>query len=350
MKKQQMMTTVAPWQNVLMVDVDAGTVEAVRTAGGVKLRQVQTLEHATLEMLHDPASLVLVNVHCEDQGGLALIETLNQRWPQSLILAVARRRQVEVCLQAFRAGASDVVFEPLSTESLSTTVARIGSQKSSRHKLVWRNQRLRVVCRQLNKARHEIGQQVDLLCHDLVKAYQDLADQFNQAKTSDELADALGDDLEIERLLRKTLELVLKKLGPMNAAIFLPDSERNFSLGAYLNFDTNPDSIFVGMVSQTVIQKAALQCSSLLLPNDESLREAFGSDATLLTGRTWLATPAMRDKECVAVLVAFQPQHKPLSPNTQKLFESVAVLLAEKITKSIDIYNRLKYIDDDPAT
>lgn len=349
MKTQPIITTATPWQNVLMVDVDAGTATAVRSAGGVKLRQVQTIDHANLEMLNDPASLVLVNVHCEDQGGVALIEQLGKRWPQAMILAVARRRQVDICLHAFRAGASDVIFEPMTADTLRTTVDRAGMQKSSRHRLVWRNQRLRVVCRQLNKARHEIGQQVDLLCHDLVKAYQDLAEQFSQTQTSGELVNALGDDLEIERTLRKALELVLRKLGPMNAAIFLPDSENNFSLGAYLNFDTNPDSVFVSMVAQTVVSKAAMQCATISLPNDEAVREAFGSDSTLLTGRTWLATPAMRGNDCTAVIVAFQPQHKPLPQATQKLLESLAPLLAEKITRSINIYNRIKLVEDDDS-
>lgn len=351
MKTQPSMTTVTPWQNILLVDVDAGTTGAVRTAGGMKIRTVQTIDHANLEMLQEPAHLVLVNVHCQDQGGLALVEQLNKRYPQAIVLAVARRRQVDTCLHAFRAGAADMIFEPISADALRGTVDRIVSQRSSRHRLVWRNQRLRVVCRQLNKARHEIGQQVDLLCNDLVKAYQNLAEQFSQTQTvaqnSDELTSALGDDLEIERLLRKTLELVLRKLGPMNAAIFLPDSEGNFSLGAYLNFDTNPDSVFVTMVAQTIVNKAALQASTVALPNDASLRECFGSDSTLLTGRTWLATPAIKDKDCVAVMVAFQPQHKTMPPATQKLFESVACLLAEKITRSIDIYNRMKFMDDD---
>ena len=87
------------------------------------------------------------------------------------------------------------------------------------------DQRLRTVCRQLNKARHEISQQVNLLCHDLVKAYQELAEQLNQTQVTGDFASSIGEEVEIETLMRRTMEWVLKKLGPVNAAVFLPDSE-----------------------------------------------------------------------------------------------------------------------------
>ncbi len=347
MKTQPIIATIAPWQNILLVDVDAGTADAVRHAGGMRIRTAATLEQATLEMQRDPAGLVLVNVHTQDHGGYELIESFNRRWPHSLVLAVARRRQVDICLQAFRAGAADVVFEPINSESLRSAVTRADTQRNTRHRLVWRNQRLRTVCRQLNKARHEISQQVDLLCNDLVKAYQELASQFNEAQSAGELEKALGDDLEIERLLRRTLELVLKKLGPMNAAVFLPDSEGNYSLGAYLNFDTNPDSIFVSMVAQTIVTRAAERHATVSFPADDALSKAFGDDARLLLGRTWLATPAIKENDCVAVLVAFHPQHKPLPQNTQHLFETLAALLAQRISNSINVYNRMKFTDED---
>src|SRR5690242_10652412 len=58
-----------------------------------------------------------------------------------------------------------------------------------------RNVRLRLVCRRLNQARHEISQQVDLLCNDLVRAYQEMAQQLNLAQTASEFAQALSGEL-----------------------------------------------------------------------------------------------------------------------------------------------------------
>src|SRR5436190_2037010 len=69
-----------------------------------------------------------------------------------------------------------------------------------------RHERLRVVCRRLNKARHEISQQVDLLCNDLVRAYQEMAQQLNVAQNAAEFAQALQGELDVEGVLRKTME------------------------------------------------------------------------------------------------------------------------------------------------
>jgi len=41
----------------------------------------------------------------------------------------------------------------------------------------------------------------------------------------------------------------------VNAAVFLPDSERNYTLGAYLNFDTNADAVLTDLIAQTVVRR-----------------------------------------------------------------------------------------------
>lgn len=50
------------------------------------------------------------------------------------------------------------------------------------------------------------------------------------------------DELDLERLVRKTLEFVLVKAGPTNATLFLPASMEEFTVGGYINYDTSSGS------------------------------------------------------------------------------------------------------------
>src|SRR5690606_37867773 len=105
-----------------------------------------------------------------------------------------------------------------------------------------RTKRLRRLCRKLNEAREEVTQQVDVLCNDLVTAYQELANQMQQVVQTSEYAGLIRDELDLEGLLRKTLEFLVHKAGACNAAIFLPATADEYSLGGYVNYDCTSDS------------------------------------------------------------------------------------------------------------
>lgn len=101
------------------------------------------------------------------------------------------------------------------------------------------------MCRRLNTAREQVSQQVDTLCSDLVNAYQELADHMNQVTTATEFKGLIRNELDIESLLRTTLEFVLSRSGPTNAAIFLPTTSGDYSLGAYVNYDCPKETVDV---------------------------------------------------------------------------------------------------------
>ena len=94
----------------------------------------------------------------------------------------------------------------------------------------------------MNTARIDVTSQVDSLCNDLVHAYQELTDQISHVTAVTEFAAVIRQELDVEELLRTTLEYLLRKLGPTNAAIFLPAAGDEFTLGAYINYDCTKEA------------------------------------------------------------------------------------------------------------
>lgn len=330
-------------QEVLVVDSDSRTTETIRLGAlekGLTVRAAASVEQATLEMKRHPADLMIVNMQVGDNAGTQLLARLRELFPQAETIALSRAKTPEICLQAWRAGATDMLLGTMDVQEVKACLDRAVQRRANKDQAQARNRRLRTVCRSLNKARHEISQQVNLLCHDLVKAYQELAEQLNQTQVSGEFAALVGPEVEIETLIRRSMEWLLKKLGPVNAAVFLPDSERNFALGAYLNFDTNADSMLLELVSQTIVAEAAEGASALLVETDQQIKDSFGAEANMLVGRSWLACGAYYQNECLAVIVVFRGQNEPLDPAWPALLESVGPVLAEKISRSIRIYQR----------
>ena len=124
---------------------------------------------------------------------------------------------------------------------------------------------------------HEISQQVDLLCNDLVRAYQDMAQQLNMTQTAAEYGQTLANELDVEGVLRRTMEWVLRKLGPVNAAIYVPSNDHYFALGAYLNLDTQADAQLIDTMAKTVVEQVR-GGQGLWVEEDRVLDELFGED------------------------------------------------------------------------
>ena len=335
--------TRAGLQDVLVVDSDHKTAALIRAGAqerGLTVRAAASLEQATLEMRRHPADVLMVNLQVGDNEGLDLLTRLRDLFPRTEAIALSRVKNPEVCLRAWRAGATDILLGKADVQEVQACLARAQQRRVHRDQAAARNLRLRSVCRSLNKARHEISQQVNLLCHDLVRAYQELAEQLNQTQVCGEFAAMVGQEVEIENVMRRSMEWLLKKLGPVNAAVFLPDSERNYSLGAYLNFDTSAESMLIDVVAQTVVAQAAEGTTALLVEDDQQIKDLFGNDANMLAGRSWLACGAYYQNECLGVLVVFRNQGEAIDTQWAGMLESVAPALAEQIARSIRIYQR----------
>ena len=353
-------TTGAVW-NLLIVDADAKVAEAVRkaagqvlqtapnasrpaTAGAPLVRVAGSVDAAEAELSRAPADVLLLNLEIGGRTGTDLIRQFKRRFPATDVVVLSRSRRNDTCVDAWRAGAGDFVHAPIAAGELERVLGRAAERRQETEKRTHRYRRLREACKRLNKARHEISQQVDLLCNDLVRAYQDMAHQLNLTQTAAEYAQTLANELDVEGVLRRTMEWVLKKLGPVNAAIYVPSGESNFALGAYLNLDTHADATLIETLGRTIVQQAR-GTSPVWIEEERVLEELFDDDSKLLGGRQWLAVGCHTPRECLAVLVVFRGKASTgaaeLTPASRGLLEAIAPILAEKMEQALGLYQRL---------
>ena len=323
-------------REILVVDSDGKSAEIIRKAApeGATVRVAKGADQALCELKHKPADVVLVNVHVNDNGGTELLAQIRKIYPAVTAVALSRAHSLDACRSALRAGAADILFAPLKLEETRVVIDASLKRSNTQMQLAARHARLRRVCKRLNKARHEISQQVDLLCNDLVRAYQDIASQLNQTQAMTEFSSALDTTGGLEGLMRGTLEWVLKKLGPTNAAVFLPNSQGEYSLGAYLNLDTPAADPFVEAIGSTLAPQAA-SGGLIHLENDLDIEDVFGNSGKPLLGRTWMAHACFLRKECLAVMVIFRGQGVTMDSSTGALLQAISPLLAERIAHSM---------------
>ncbi len=207
-----------------------------------------------------------------------------------------------------------------------------------------RREKLNNKIRALREAHTNLLSQVGTMCAGMGETCRGLSDQLQRVALGAEFNALIRQELELEGLLRTTLEYVLRRAGSTNAAIFLPSSSGDYSLGAYINFDLPKDS------AESMLE----QLAGSLAPACEQHRELTfaGSAAELgvpeLNGDHWLSGSnlAVRacwsSQECIAVLAIFRDARNSFPTALHPELSIITDLFGAQLARVIKTHYRHK--------
>lgn len=310
-----------------------GRVESVRFAR----LGADALAMATAE----PCDLVIIDRDLPGEDGLEVLERLGSSHALSGVVIV-ESPSADDAVRAMRAGACDLISPRTRTNEVLRRVEAAARRAERNRRRDERVERLRKLCHTLNGARQQVSGQVGELCNDLVEAYRDMSDQLTDVRMTGELSALLRQELEIEGLLRTTLEYALARLGPTNAAVFLPSTAGEFSLGAYVNHDVPKDHAEVMLDHLADSLAPAFQdCEGIqAIAGPAEMRSWLGPDAHWMEDRTVLVHACRRDGECLAVLSMFRDTTRPFSEQQVRTVQVVAELFAAQLERVIRVHHR----------
>ncbi|PHQ80733.1 MAG: hypothetical protein COB69_05485 [Phycisphaera sp.] len=283
--------------------------------------------------------LVLCN---KAEGAQEFAKQLSLEHPAIAFVMVSQQATLDDAIDAMRWGAVDLINATDGEDNARPAIhAALERARIARHRED-RTERLRSVCRKLNSARHEVTNQVSDMCNDLVEAYRELSGEIDKLAVCGEFNGIIRQELEIETLLRVVLEFILAKSGPTNAAIFLPASGSEYSLGAYVNAD----------IPKTSVDTLLDHLADVLAPRFEhrpgvhqydSRREVnrlLGADAHWLPEQTMIAFPCHHEDECLAVVTLFRDDHEPFDAETVAVLDTISALFSRQLARIIHIHHR----------
>lgn len=256
----------------------------------------------------------------------------------------------QLAVHAMRHGAVDCLTMPLDETDLRVrlfdAIARYQRQRQQQERF----DQLKRICKRMNTTRIDVTNQVDSLCNDLVHAYQELTDQISNVTAVTEFAAVIRQELDVEELLRTTLEYLLRKLGPTNAAVFLPAAGDDFTLGAYINYDCSKDTgNFLLEHLADVITPLMLEERELLeFIDNVSLTDWMGDDAAFLVDSHLLTFGCQHDGECIAIFLLWRDVNAPFAPDLVKMLRSLSAVFTRQLAHVIHVHHRHLPDDDWP--
>ncbi|MBB6430006.1 response regulator [Algisphaera agarilytica] len=338
---------------VLLVEASPERRKALEACGTahrpMSVVHAPTLTQARKYLADHSVDLAVIAPQLPDGSGFDLTAELTRMSHTTAKIVIGVTEDFSKAQQALRAGADDYIVDGLEFEELSTRVAEALDRKTRDKAHVQRVERLRRLCKKLNAAREEVSKQVDILCNDLVTAYQELACQMQNVVQTSEFDSVVQDELDLEALLRKTLEHLMAKLGPANAAIFLPATMDEYSLGGYVNYDCTKESadMLLQQLADSLAPRVAAHQDMIHLTEREAIERWIGQDAGMLGDSELLAVPCMHDDECLAVLVLFRDVDQPFVEEHLDRVSALGPLMGESLERIIRVHHRSLFDPED---
>jgi DNA-binding response OmpR family regulator len=307
---------------------------------------------STLAQAHDALEERTYDaVVCEDSlpdaPGLELLRLLAATQPCARSILLSEDPTADLAVAALRLGAADLLrTAPLdSHEALASIHAAVSDSRKARGRSK-QMKRLRRANRRLAERRERTDLQVNALCTDMVGAYQELAEKVNSMTLASEFNAIIQQELDIESLLRRVLEFMLQKIGPTNAAIYLPSNHSDFSLGAYVNYDCPRDAADMLLEHLADVLPGAFQdderVRTFATADDlaDELADALGDDHLWIEESAVLVASCRSDDECLAVLTLFRDDARPFNAETAQQVETMAGLFAAQLARVIRVHHR----------
>ena len=168
--------------NILIVAEDCKAVATIAqqfVQANSDVTMVDTIAEATVLLANHSYDAVVAAVTLDDGSGLSLV---SHKGPSAPVILIGEAPESDEVLAAIRAGASDVFPQPVDVDGLVTSVRRIVAARRKHRTALTRNKRLRKMTSRLVRDRRELRQRVDLICRDLVSAYQRLAEKVTEQR------------------------------------------------------------------------------------------------------------------------------------------------------------------------
>ncbi len=286
--------------------------------------------------------LIIIERALPDTDGIDLLERIGTIHPAIVGVILGQIENTEDAVRSMRAGASDVI----SIQSRNAETARRLLDCVKRAQRIRmrdaRVMRLEKLCHKLDNARREVSGQVGDLCNDLVEAYKDLSEQFGDVKIATEFNAIVRQELDIESLLRTMLEFTLSKIGSTNAAVFLPTSSGDYSLGAYVNYDIPKDAaeVMLDQLADSIAPRFEQTEGVITLATRRDMDEALGSDAHWLEDHGAMIISCSHEDECLGVLTLFRNHNRPFDEDDERTLSIIARLFGEQLGRVIHVHHR----------
>ena len=307
----------------------------------VSLVVVESVEAARTSLATDACDVLILDAAV--RGAFDLARERSAALGNGSTIFLSTRPTVALTVRAMRCGAMDVLRKPLDPDEL---LARLDAavQRSARmRKEDRRIERLERMCRRLATEMEQAG-----AAGSREPAFEDREDETSVplgCVAPDQVYGAsVRNELDVENVLRVTLEWILGQTGPTNAAVYLPTGHDDYSLGAYVNYDLPKDAsdFLLDHLADVLPARFERMDGVHHITTEREMTRHLGDAATMLNDPNAVIFPCIHRGECLAVVALFRGMRSPFAEASVEGLRTMRPVFAAQLARVIRIHNRHK--------
>ena len=303
-----------------------------------------------------------------EQGALEVCAVVNTLQPNASVIMLANNADVDDLTHAMQAGAVDFLIGPPSAEEIEERIRTAALKSRQTTERGRRAERLRGLSRRIDDTRRQVLAAIEE--HEVTLEDSTLQEEVSEdplevmasesvidKEMADEFREIIRQELDVEDMLRSSLEYILQKTGPTNAAVFLAGGDNGFGLGAYVHYD------LTRVMVEPMLQRLANEACPAISDAQDVLRfddaETFIKDCDLGSEvsprQQMVAVPCHHEGECMAIMVLFRSEDDPYQDELASSLDVLREVFAQQLASLIRIHNRLdpswpdEPADEDPG-
>ncbi|RMH28711.1 MAG: response regulator [Planctomycetota bacterium] len=292
--------------------------------------------------------VAVIALELPDADGADLVRRLLVRAPSLKAVMIGAEPMRDNALEALRAGAVDLITRPIDpAEALASVrhAADLAARDAGRDARLRKLERL---CNVLSGTRRDEADRVEALCRELEDASRALDEHAGALRVSSEYRAVVEEELDIERLLRATLEFMLRRTGPTNAAVYLPSNHADFSLGAYVNYDSPKETadVLLDHLADTLAPAFAEAEGVEVVDDPDDLAGRLGEHADWLDDARVIAFACREGDECLAVVTFFRDRGSPFPDGLIEELDAIRGVFAAQLARVARVHHRVDHGPD----
>ncbi len=292
--------------------------------------------------------VAIIGMRLRDGSGAEVLRSVLDRSPITKVIMLGDEPMLNDAVTAMRLGAVDLLGRPIDDKETLASVASAVLRSREDRAQDSRLRKLQRLCNVLGSSRASESVQVGKLCDELETTCEELKDHVQTLKLASEFKAMIDQELDIEAVLRASLEYMLRKTGPTNAAIYLPSNHSDFSLGAYVNYDCPKDAadVLLDHLADVLAPQFEELEHVLVMDSEDDLEEHLGDDANWLADSRVIVFSCRHENECLGVVTFFRDREKPFPEDLLPQLAAMKDIFAQQLAKVIRVHHRA-IVDND---
>lgn len=338
------------------------TVDAARALGW-RVTQLNTAEHLKDLAPHEELDAVLVTAPAgRTDTTTRVIADVSLIDPLVSVVACPARASADDVITLVRAGAHDVISRTDDANSPLERLAQAVHRTRERRDADRHAAGLSRMCKELEQERRTLADIIatNHAAAELTAPPRSATDNEHPNEPATAPADAqshalpplphvfsqldgnLDHELDVEELLRGSLERLAHSMRSMNAAVFLPTSAGDYALGGYVNADLSGHTrdVLLETLAESIPPAVESTDGLLVLSNNDALHAALPDAADWLTSRAVVAASCVDRDDTIATLAFFRDASVGFTPDELDHLRRFRAVFTQRLARVVRVHNR----------